>query len=97
VGNVLETYMNFGMAGVAAFFLAIGYGVAWLDCRAFLAEQQGHHGALLQAILPAVALIQPGGSFAELTSSAVAAWLASLLWTRLWRQSAARRMMQPAG
>lgn len=92
VGNVMEAYLNFGVIGILLFFTGFGYALAWLDCTAFLAERVGNYPLLLSTFLPAVALIQPNGSFVELTGGAAAAWLAAWFWSWLWRQWQARRL-----
>ena len=93
IGNVMEAYLNFGTTGILLFFCGFGYVLSWLDRSAFLAEQRGDVQQLLSTFLPAVALIQPNGSFVELTSGAAAAWLAARLWSWLWRQQPARRSL----
>jgi hypothetical protein len=93
VGNVMEAYINFGLVGVLLFFTLFGYGLAWLDFTAFMAERAGNICLLLSAFLPAIALIQPNGSFVELTAGAVSAWLAGrcLFWVWQWRQRRVQR------
>lgn len=92
VGNVMEAYLNFGVIGILLFFAGFGYVLAWLDCTAFLAERAGHFPLLLSTFLPALALIQPNGSFVELSSGAAAAWLAARFWSWLWRQWQPRQL-----
>lgn len=86
IGNVMEIYINFGFWGIVPGFAVLGGLLRWLDLRAFQAEAAGNYKLYLSAMLPALALIQPGGSFAEVTSSMAAAWIAARLWFELWRR-----------
>lgn len=96
VGNVMEAYINFGLVGVLLFFILFGYGLAWLDFTAFMAERAGNIRLLLSAFLPAIALIQPNGSFVELTAGALSAWLAGLFWFWVWQRRQRRVQRQLA-
>lgn len=96
VGNVMEAYINFGMVGIVIFFTLFGYGLAWLDFSAFMAERSGNIQGLLSSFLPAIALIQPNGSFVELTAGGVSAWLAAKFWFWLWRGRQRRLPRQAA-
>lgn len=86
VGNVMEAYINFGQAGILIFFPLLGYGLAWLDFRAFIADRTGDVQQLFCSFLPAIALIQPNGSFVELTAGAASAWLAGRFWFWVWQR-----------
>ena len=94
VGNVMEAYINFGLIGILFFFALFGYGLAWLDFTAFMAEREGNLRLLLSAFLPAVALIQPNGSFVELTAGAASAWLAGRFWFWVWQRRQRRVQRQ---
>lgn len=94
VGNVMEAYINFGLVGVLLFFILFGYGLAWLDFTAFMAERAGNIRLLLSAFLPAIALIQPNGSFVELTAGALSAWLAGRFWFWVWQRRQRRVQRQ---
>ena len=96
VGNVMEAYINFGLFGVLLFFTLFGYGLAWLDFTAFMAERAGNTRLLLSVFLPAIALIQPNGSFVELTAGGVSAWLAGLFWFWVWQRRQRRVQRQLA-
>lgn len=96
VGNVMEAYINFGLVGVLLFFILFGYGLAWLDFTAFMAERAGNIRLLLSAFLPAIALIQPNGSFVELTAGALSAWLAGRFWFWVWQRRQRRVQRQLA-
>ncbi len=91
IGTVMEAYINFGQAGCLALFAVLGALLRWLDLRAYRAEAAGQYRYFLTSLLPALALIQPGGSLAELTSSVLAAWIAALLWFEAWQRSQRQR------
>ena len=96
IGNVMELYINFGFWGIAAGSASLGALLRWLDLRAYQAEAAGNYKLYLSALLPALALIQPGGSFAEVTSSMAAAWIAARFWFELWRRRQIKQQpMQP--
>ena len=86
VGNVMEFYINFGMIGLIAGFLLLGWMLGRFDHRAALAEAQGDHATAMLFFLPGVALIQPLGSMVELTGSASSAWIAAYFWRWAWRR-----------
>ena len=94
VGNVMEAYINFGVIGILIFFGLFGYGLTWLDSTAFTAERAGNIQLLLGAFLPAIALIQPNGSFVELTAGAASAWLAGKFWYWVWQRRQRRLQEQ---
>jgi hypothetical protein len=91
VGNVMEFYINFGWAGIVVGFTLLGFVIAWLDKRAAKAEMQGDFGGMVLFFLPCVALIQPGGSFVEMTSGAAAALIAAIAWRMAWFYWVGRR------
>ncbi|HEY1750145.1 MAG TPA: hypothetical protein VGG29_02720 [Caulobacteraceae bacterium] len=84
VGNVLEFYINFGLAGVIVGFFLLGLLLATLDVKAAAAGRHGDFRAMIALFLPCVAVIQPGGSFVEMTGGAAAAVLASFAWGWAW-------------
>lgn len=86
IGIVMESYINFGQAGSIGIFAALGAILRWLDNRAYRAEAAGDYRAYLASLLPALAMIQPGGSLAEITSSVICAWIAARLWFALWQR-----------
>ncbi len=85
VGNVLEFYINFGVPGLIVGFLFLGWLLGRLDFLAAVAERRGDFEATIGLFLPAVALIQPGGSVVEMVGGAAAALVASFAWKRAWR------------
>lgn len=84
VGNVMEFYINFGLYGLIAGFLVLGWALGRLDHGAALAEARGDYGATILYFLPGVALVQPLGSMVELTGSAASAWIAGYFWKWAW-------------
>lgn len=95
IGNVMELYVNFGFWGIAMGFAALGALLRWLDLRAFRAEARGDYQLYLSSLMPALASIQPGGSFAEVTSSVAAAWIAARLWFQVWKRRQGRSHATP--
>ncbi len=94
VGNVMEFYINFGMAGLVGGFLLLGWAIGRLDHRAALAEARGDYAMAMPFFLPGVALIQPLGSMVELAGSASAAWIAGYFWRWCWARWQERRSTQ---
>lgn len=86
VGNVMEFQINFGIWGVVGGFLLLGWLIGVLDRKAAAAERRGESGKVILFFLPAVALIQPGGSMIEMTSGAAAATIAGYGWKWAWSQ-----------
>ncbi len=88
IGHVLEWYVNFGRAGAAAGLFLIGWFMTTADLKAahYLNRRDSHR--LLLWYLPPLNLLQVGGSLAEATAGAAAAyllvhalnWLAERLW-----------------
>jgi putative effector of murein hydrolase LrgA (UPF0299 family) len=96
VGNVLEFYINFGVVGVIGGFLLLGWLLGTLDLKAAAAERRGDFRSLIILFLPTVALIQPGGSFVEMTGGAAAALLAAYAWRWGWGAWQARQQRRNA-
>lgn len=84
VGNVMEFYVNFGLPGVVAGFALLGGLLGWLDLQAAAAERRARFGRAIICFLPAVAMIQPGGSLVELVGGSGAAFLAAVAWSWVW-------------
>jgi len=72
-GQVLEFYVNFGWFGIVLGFAVLGALIAYVDSRAADSLRRGDWRAFIRWFTPGLALIQPGGNFAEVTTSAVAA------------------------
>lgn len=72
-GQVLEFLVNFGTAGIWCCFLLFGAFIAWIDRRAAVALRAADPARFLQFALPGMAALQPGGNFAEVTTSIAAA------------------------
>ena len=86
VGNVMEFQINFGIPGVIIGFLLLGFSLGWLDRRASEEEAKGELGNVYLYFLPAIAIIQPNGSFVEITSGAVAALVGAHVWRWAWER-----------
>lgn len=91
VGNVMEFYINFGTAGVAAGFAILGCALAILDRKTAEALSAGQLGQAFIFFLPCVAMIQPNGSIVELSGGAAAALLAAYFWRWAWRAWTSRQ------
>ncbi len=92
VGNVMEFYINFGIPGIIAGFLILGWAMGRFDHRAALAEARGDYPTAMLFFLPGVALIQPLGSMVELAGSASSAWIAGYFWIWAWRRWQERKL-----
>jgi len=79
VGQVLEFYINFGTMGVFVGFLCLGVIVTFFDSAAWQYLVKGDWQGFTMWFLPALGLLQAGGSLVEVTSSTgagmVTAWL----------------------
>jgi hypothetical protein len=95
VGNVMEFYINFGVAGLVAGFFGLGWLLGFLDVRAAIAERAGNFGAAILFFLPAVAIIQPGGSMVEIVGGGAAAIVAAFGWRELWKIRSRSRRRAP--
>ena len=84
VGNVMEFHINFGIPGVIAGFLLLGWGLGRLDRRAAEENARGNLGQVFLFFVPAVALIQPNGSIVEMGSGVAAAYFAAYGWRWAW-------------
>jgi predicted membrane channel-forming protein YqfA (hemolysin III family) len=104
VGQVLEFYVNFGSTGVLAGFLLLGIVITVFDSMAWLQLQKGDWQAFTLWYLPAIGLLQAGGSLVEVTSSTGAGLVTALLVNRYllprlrgWRAPSAMRSGPLAG
>ena len=73
IGQVMESYVNFGTTGVMIGFVLIGAALALTDRMSYLRLSQGSAYGFLLWYLPGLSLLQVGGSFMEVTSTAGAA------------------------
>jgi hypothetical protein len=81
-GQVLEFYMNFGMAGVLVGFAILGFVLMRLDQGVMRALVIGNMHGVMQLALPGLALLQPMGSLLEMIVSAVSAIVLAQLLVR---------------
>lgn len=84
VGNVMEFYINFGIAGLIVGFVLLGWLLGWLDRMAATVERSGELEKMFVYFLPTVALIQPNGSMVEMAGGAGAAWVVAHGWKWAW-------------
>jgi thiamine transporter ThiT len=81
-GNVLELYMNFGMAGVVAGFALLGFILMRLDQGVMRALATGNIHGMLQRALPGLALLHPLESFLEMLVATISAIVVAQLLIR---------------
>lgn len=65
VGQVLEFYINWGVKSVVVGFILLGMLIRYLDERAGVWLEVGDFWQVSRWLLPALALLQPGGSLSE--------------------------------
>jgi hypothetical protein len=82
-GQVLEFYMNFGMAGVLIGFAILGFVLMWLDQQVMRALLTANMHRAVQHALPGLAMLQPLGSLLEVLVAVVAAIIIAILLARL--------------
>jgi hypothetical protein len=92
VGQVMEFYINFGMFGLVAGFVLLGWSLGTFDRKAAAAEIRGDLGRAIIFFLPGAALVQPLGSMVELTGGTAAALIAAYGWKWAWTQWADERL-----
>jgi hypothetical protein len=102
IGQVLEFYINFGTPGVVVGFLIIGTLLGALDRSAGRSLADRDIEAFTYRYMPALSLINVGGSLVELTSSAAAAVAMVFLLNRIllpifWREQASSRWRRTFG
>ena len=101
IGQVMEFYINFGTLGVLIGFLVFGLVVTICDtCAAERLAAGDLHGFVLW-YMPGLAMLQVGGSLAEITSSTAASIIVALMVNKYLdrlqhKQSAEARLSQPA-
>src|SRR5262249_1123303 len=92
VGTCRDSYMNFGMSGLDAGFLLLGWALGSFDSKAAAAEIRGDLGRAIIFFLPGAALVQPLGALVELTGGAGAALVAAYGWKWAWTRWADERL-----
>jgi hypothetical protein len=73
MGQVLESYINFGTPGVVTGFLIVGIVLTLIDRSARWHLQRGDASRFLLWYLPGLSLLQGGGSLVEIAATAAAA------------------------
>jgi hypothetical protein len=94
IGQVIEFYVNFGDVGVILGFFVIGMIITVVDWSAYQSLKQGDWERFIFWYLPGLSLLQVGGSLMEVTSSAAAAAVLSLLLHRYLMRRTVRRKPQ---
>jgi hypothetical protein len=78
LGTILELYINFRRTGVLLGCLLLGIVAGVVDRRARLRLDAGDTTGFAQWFLPALPVLNVGGSFVEMTAASAAAWF--LIW-----------------
>jgi hypothetical protein len=91
IGQVMEAYVNFGRTGIIVTFMILGALVSTADRSAYARLSRGQASDFLVRYLPALSLLQIGGSFAEVTSSGGAAFIVAVLVRRSTKALPERR------
>jgi hypothetical protein len=81
-GQVLEFYMNFGMAGVLVGFASFGFMLMRLDQALMRALATGNIRGVVQRALPGLAMLAPLGSLLEILVAVVSAIVVAQLLVR---------------
>ena len=82
IGHVLELYANFGAEGVMWGLALLGMVITCVDRMAGRHLARADWGGFTLWYLPGLSLLQAGGSFAELISTAGASLVVALLANR---------------
>ncbi|MEQ1895765.1 MAG: hypothetical protein ABL971_00095 [Vicinamibacterales bacterium] len=83
IGHVMEAYVSFGTRGVVGSFFVIGLLLVLADRSAAAYRNLGDAGRFLICYLPALGLLQVGGSFVEATATAAGSYAVAILFWRL--------------
>lgn len=86
VGQVMEFYINFGVPGVIAGFALIGFLLVLADRSACAHLKRGDSSRFLLWYLPALSLLQVGGSLTEVTATAGSSYVIALVFCQIARQ-----------
>jgi len=90
VGNVMEFQINYGIPGLVFGFFLLGFLLRALDRHAAASLRGANFGSAVVSFLPAIALIQPGGSMVELGGGSAAAVVAGFGWKWAWKRWSSR-------
>jgi hypothetical protein len=75
VGHVLEFYVNFGLWAVFVGFAGLGWLLMWADETAGTALRNSQFITYFRVFVPAVSVLQVGGSLRETMVAVIAGWL----------------------
>lgn len=91
IGHVLELYVNFGTVGVVAGFAVLGLVLALIDATARQRLEANDWPGFAVRFVPGLALLQTGGSLAEVAGTAAASLVAVVVTNHLLARWAALR------
>ncbi len=94
IGHVMEWYVNFGTAAVVLGSMALGFVLSLIDRGAIACLKRGDGTAFPLWYLPALSLLQVGGSLAEAVSGAGTGLVIGLLIRRFGPVWLGRRRLQ---
>ncbi len=83
IGQVLEFYINFGVAGMAICFFILGAVLGWIDTRAANALRNLQWRQFLVFLMAGIGLVQPIGSFSEILTSPISGMIAAVVAAQL--------------
>ena len=90
VGQVMEFFINFAQTGVVVGFLVFGFAYGWVDRMAATALRSHNYGQAIIWFLPAIGMLAPLASVAEVMGSIAAALVGAYAWRYAWRIKEAR-------
>lgn len=97
VGQLMEFYINFGTAGVVLGFLILGAIMSAVDGTAVRLLRGGDAMRFAQWYIPGLSMLQLGGSFVEVTSSAAAGFVVAFMVNVIIRKLPGSRAMAAHG
>jgi len=97
IGQLMELYINFGVTGVLIGFCVIGIVLMRIDGKAARALHRGDARYFVLWYLPGLSLLQIGGSFVEVTSTAAAGLVMANILRHLMGHLKNRRRPAPVG
>ncbi len=96
MGQALEFYINFGVPGVIVGFFAFGFLLRWMDIKLVSSLLNHQWDKLLLWFLVGSALLNPGGSLAEIAALAMASAMVAYGGAMFRRRVLHQQTMRPA-